>query len=584
MKTAWDLRIFYNSKRDPRIKRDFNKLTSAYTAFAKKYQQQKQYLRKEKALLKALQDYEKLSTLGESAPVLLYLFLTRELDTEDSEAHALLTKLSTELTTFSNKILFFELELSKLPLVQQRKFLKSKLLAPHRYQLECLFKEGKYFLSEAEEKILNLKSLPSYELWVDGVEKVLNKQVVSFGKEQLPLPKAQNMIPNLPTKKRRELHAKTMECLKLVSDFAESEINAVVLNKKIGDELRGYKEPYSATIQSYENDEKSVLNLVKVVTDNFSISHRFYRLKAKLHKLSELTYADRSASVGSVKRKFSFKDSAKLFEEVLATLDPLYVNIFKRFLDKGQIDVYPKKGKSRGAYCLGSIGNPTFVLLNHTDSFNSFTTLAHEMGHAIHTELAKAQPPRYQGYTTSVAETASTLFEALAFEHLFENLSKREQIIALHDKLSGDISTVFRQIAFFNFELDLHKSIRAEGSLSKEVIARLLNKHMDGYLGPSVKLTDDDGYFFVAVSHFRRFFYVYSYAYGQLISKVMAQRFVADRSYSKQIKEFLTLGNSKSPIDIFKQIGIDTTRPNFFAKGLQSIEQDIVRLENLIDG
>ena len=373
-----------------------------------------------------------------------------------------------------------------------------------------------------------------------------------------------------------------MEKLQSISNFAESELNAVVLNKKINDELRGFKHPYSATILGYENDEKSVLNLVQTVTGNFPIAQRFYRLKAKMMGLSTLSYADRAAQVGKVHKKISFEKACVMLGEVLESIDTEYKDIFERMIERGQIDVYPKKGKSGGAYCSHGIELPTMVLLNHTDDMRSFTTLAHEMGHAIHSEMSKSQSPLYEGYSTAVAETASTFFEQLAFEELFKKLTDQEKITALHDKINDDVSTIFRQITFFNFELELHSLIREKGSLSHQEIASLLNKHTAAYMGSSVKLEDIDGYFFAEVSHFRRFFYVYSYAYGQLISKSLVRLYQKDLSYAGKIKEFLKAGGSKTPEQIFKDIGIDVMRPSFFEEGLKGIEEDIKKLERLV--
>ena len=209
-------------------------------------------------------------------------------------------------------------------------------------------------------------------------------------------------------------------------------------------------------------------------------------------------------------------------------------------------------------------------------------TFGHEMGHAINSELSKSQTPLYEGYTISVAEVASTLFENFVFEEIFQTLSAKEKIIALHDRIQDDIQTIFRQIACFNFEVELHRTIRVKGSLSKEEIGALLNKHMSAYLGPRFKMTELDGYFFVSWSHIRRFFYVYSYAYGQLISKALYKKYQTDKNYIGEIKKFLSAGGSKSPEDIFRDIGIDTTKPDFFIAGLKSIEEDILKLQKLI--
>ncbi len=117
--------------------------------------------------------------------------------------------------------------------------------------------------------------------------------------------------------------------------------------------------------------------------------------------------------------------------------------------------------------------------------------------------------------------------------------------------------------------------------LSKTEIAVLMNKHFKSYIGPSVDLSEDDGYFFVYWSHIRRFFYVYSYAYGQLISRALFEKWKKDSTYIEKIDQFLSAGRSMSPKDIFKKIGIDTSDPSFFETGLKAIDADITRLEKL---
>lgn len=583
MKTEWNFKLFYPSKTSPKIKQDIGRAKKLILAFEKKYRNKTDYLRSETALLKALKDYENLAADSSAERALYYYYLFRkELNSSDTEAEQKISKLSDEFTKLDNKILFFTLNLGKIEKKLQRKFIASEKLAPYRYFLQKIFEQSKYNLTEPEEKILNLKSQTSYGMWVDGVDKLASKQTVPFKGRDIPIAQAQGMISSLPMKERHELSDRVMEQLHSISDFAESELNAVVLHKKTNDELRGFKHPYSSTILGYENDEKSIINLVESVTKHNSISHRFFKVKAKLLGQSRLKYADRGANVGTTSKKISFEEAVALYRDVLKDLDPAFVEILDRFLKNGQIDVYPKTGKTGGAYCSSEINLPTLVLLNHTNDFKSFMTLAHEMGHAIHAEFSKHQPPLYQGHTISVAETASTLFEQLAFEKIFQTLSEQEKIVALHDKINDDIASIFRQIAFFNFERDLHNTIRAEGFLSKEAIAKLLNKHMQSYLGPLFDIAEKDGYFFVAVSHFRRFFYVYSYAYGQLISRAMVTRYKTDHYFIDQIKQFLSDGESKSPEQIFKDIGIDTMKPIFFTEGLKEIEKDIIALEKLV--
>ena len=581
-KTNWNLGLLYKSSKDPQIEKDINEFVDLCNKFSKKYNANSNFVKSEDKLLKSLQDYESLSDRLNPKPV-YYFSYTTSLNSSDNEAQAKISKLTSILNKAENEITFYPLALGKIPTTDQKKYLNSKKLSKYRYLLSRRFLVAKYDLSESEEKIINLKSLPSHSMWTRGFEKLMEKQTVNFKSKELPLPEAINLLRELKTSDRRKLHEKIIQKLFSISDFAESEINAIVNNKKIDDELRKLPKPYSGRILAAEDDETSVMNLVDIVSKNFKISQRFYKVKAKMLKLKELKYPDRVASVGQVKKKYSFDESFKILNKTFSGYDKDFSLILNSMTNNGQIDVYPKKGKSGGAFCSGSHNNPTYVLLNHVNNFESVSTFAHEMGHAIHGELSKKQGVLYEDYSLSSAETASTFFEGLVFKEMTSNLSKQEKIVALHDKIEDDISTIFRQIAFFNFELELHNQIRDKGEMSKEEIAKLMNKHMESYLGPIFQLDEIDGYFFTCVSHIRYMFYVYTYAYGSLVSKSLLALVNKDKNNISKVKKFLEAGGSDTPENIFKSIGIDVTKPDFFKNGLKEIENDVDDLEKLVN-
>ncbi|MEQ1561327.1 MAG: M3 family metallopeptidase, partial [Nitrospira sp.] len=324
-----------------------------------------------------------------------------------------------------------------------------------------------------------------------------------------------------------------------------------------------------------------VMNLVDTVTKNFKVSQKFYEVKKKILGIDKMYYADRSASVGEIRKKISFEESYNILKDLFYSVDPKFGEILERFVSSGQVDAFPKVGKRGGAYCSGNFKSPTYVLLNHVDSPNSLSTFAHEMGHAIHTEFSKSQPVMYRGYSTSTAEVASTLFETFLFYDRFEKMTDEEKVVALHDKIQDDVATIFRQIACFNFETDMHNTVRQKGHVSSEEFALMMNKHMKSYIG-DLESTDKDGYFFVGWPHIRYFFYVYSYAFGQITSKALYEKYKEDKTYVEKIKKFLSAGGSMSPEDIFKSIGVDLTKPDFFKKGIESVERDIKLLEKLV--
>jgi oligoendopeptidase F len=579
-KTDWNLKLFYKSHTDPAIEADLKKSEQLHDSFANKYSKL-DFTKDENSLVTALDDYEKLSGDSSGSRAIMYFYYAKDINGSDKKAEAEINRMTGRLTNASNKIIFFELNLAKIPEEDQKKFLSSSKLTHYKYFLENIFRRSKYNLSESEEKIISLKSQPARQMWMAGQDKLLSKQTILWKGKELPIAEAMSIIPSLPTKDRHALHKLVMNSLKSISDFAEAEVNAVYIDKKINDELRGFKNPYDATLLSHETDEKMVKTLVDTVTKGFKISHRFYKLKAKLLKQNKLTYADRGAGIGKTDKKIPFEEGVEIVSKAFEAMDHDFKDVFHDMLANGQIDVYPKKGKTGGAYCSANIDTPTLVLLNNVPEMRSVMTLAHEMGHAIHFEYSKDQKPMYQGVSTAVAEVASTFFEQVVFNDLFETLSKKDQIIALHNKINDEISTIFRQIACFNFENELHKEIRAKGFLSKEEIGKILNKHMKAYFGPVMEMTEEDGYFFVNWSHIRNFFYVYSYSFGCLVSKALYSKYQKDPSYLHKIKTFLSAGCSKSPRDIFGDIDIDVSDPKFWTEGLKVIEDDIKKLEKL---
>lgn len=580
-KTEWDLKkLFYRSLQDPAFTRDVKTIKKAYQNFEKKYKKSAQYITSAPKLYQALKDYEKLALQTDPKP-LHYLYYVLDVDSTNAQAQAQRTKLVGELTKEENRVTFFILTLAKVTPKKQKEFLKNTLLKKYHYFLQHIFATARYQLNESEENILNINSLTSRQLWIQGVDTKLSLMTVTHQGKHLPLEEALQLVPQLRTSERRKLHTVIFEKFKEASDFAESEINAVYLDKKNRDELRGASHAYTLPFLNHHMDENVVLSLAQTVTQHFPIAHRFYKLKKKLLQLPHLTYADRNVSIGKIKQTFSFNDSMSVLKDVFKSMGGVYEPFFNEMLLSGQIDVFPRKGKAGGAYCSHSYCTPIMVLLNHVNTFRSLETLAHEMGHAIHNKLCESQPVLYRDYSLAIAETASTFFEKCVTEKVFETLSPREQIVALHDQIDSTVATIFRQVAVFNFELDLHKKIRADGFVAKEDIAKLMNHHMQAYLGPVFQLQELDGYFFVKWSHIRNFFYVYTYAFGDLVSRALYTRYTQDKTYLQKVNAILSAGGSTSPKEIFKKQGIDITNKKFFIDGLKSIENDIQRLETL---
>lgn len=583
-KTEWDFSKLYKSDTDPEIERDVEKIEYKLKAFAKKHSDKK-FLNSIKTILCALKDWERLQNESGFATSVWYLGRLNDIDSENLKRKAKADLLSARIRKAGNEVLFFTLSLSKLEIKLQKQILSDKNFAPYKYYLKKLFDSGKHLLSEPEEKIINLKNQVTYDMWVDAQENLLSKQMINFQGKDIPIAQAMAMRHQLEYKDRHELHRKVTPALKAISHMAEAELVAIYTDKKIDDELRGYKTAYEATVEAYENDLDTVENLIKVVNANMKISHRFFKARAKLLELTKLGTPDLYAPIiKGVPKKLELRDILNKAIESFNKIKPEYANYIKDYAKNGQIDFLPKKGKRGGAYCASGFNIPTYIMMNSIGSIDDICTLSHEMGHAIHSEFSKVQPILYEGHTISVAEVASTFFEQLVIDDLIETApSDEEKLRLLDEKMKGDIGTIFRQISFFNYELALHNKIRKDGGASKEDMASMYIKEIKNFAGPLLSTTEDDGYAFIAVSHFRYFFYVYTYALGQIISRALVVKYYKDKTFIEKVEEFLKAGQSMSPRDIFLKTGIDIADPKFIQVGLDAVADDIKKYEIMVN-
>jgi oligoendopeptidase F len=247
------------------------------------------------------------------------------------------------------------------------------------------------------------------------------------------------------------------------------------------------------------------------------------------------------------------------------------------------LDVFPKKGKRGGGYCIGwTLNFDSRILMNFTGKLNDVRTLAHEFGHLFNNELMKTKVSEVNYLTPlSTAEVASTFTEDFALEEISENLQSDEgKLSVLMARLIDDVSSIFRQVACFRLEQELHSKYRLKGFLSKRTIGDLFIKHMGNYLGEAVDMAGFENWW-VYWHHIRYYFYVYSYASGQLISKALQVKVRKDQTFMEKYKEFLATGGLQSPKEAFLRIGIDITDANFWKLGLEEFERNFSEAKRL---
>ena len=587
--TTWNLTPLFNSDDDPRIDDEKELILQNAYKFINKWKDRTDYLQEPVVLKEALDEYEewdrKWGTSGDQG---YYFGLRRSQEQDNAQLKAVTNKIKDMSIKIANDIQFFTIRLAKIPEDKQKEFLEYEPLSPYKHYLETLFAEARYILSEDEEKILNLVGPTSYSNWVRMVSEFMSKEerevLDEDGRRAVKnFSEIQSLLSSRNKRVRDEAAKVFNAVLEKHSDSAEAEMNSILEFKKVNDNLRGIERPDFPRHLGDDIDSEVVDSMLDAVSSRFDLAHRFYELKAKLFKVPKLAYHERNVPYGEVEEKYSWEDAAGLVNKVFANLDYEFGKIFSELVDTGRFDVYPKKGKSGGAYCTsGSTKQPVYVLLNHTDKLKDVLTLAHEAGHAVNDYMVnRSQNELSAGTPLSTAEVASTFMEDFVFKELLKEADDGSRLVLMVDKLNDDISTIARQTAAYRFEQVLHTTFREKGYLSKENIGTLFRDKMNAYMGEFVEQSPGSENWWVYWGHFRRFFYVYSYANGLLISKSLQNSVKQDPVFINKVKVFLSAGSADSPKNIFKKMGIDITDRSFWNSGLDEIERLLVETEAL---
>lgn len=579
---------FYSSLQDPQIEKDQKEVEELVASFVKKRKDNTSFQTDSTKLLEALQEYEIINDSKAEKPY-AYIALAFYTNMNDKQIKATKWKIEERTRKIWQEIQFFELAIGKIEEKNQTIFLSVPDLQPYKHYLERIFDTAKHDLSEAEEKIISNLSKTSYSNRVEMLDNFLSSEEVqtlteSGGRETKSFNELFSLCKSTNQAVRDEAAKHINTIISKHINTAENEINSVLEYKFQIDKMRQYSSPESSRYISDDVEKDIVYPLIQAVQAYNHIAQDFYRLKAQLLGKEKLAYHERNVPVSEVDLKYTYEQGVELTQKVFNQLDPEFAEIFMGFVQEGRIDVFPKAGKTGGAF-QASFGHSdeNFIMLNYTNTLNDVTTLAHEAGHGIHSVLSKKHQNSLQSnYGMAVAEVASTFMEAFLMEEVMSKANQEEQFAILMEKLNDAVSTIHRQISLYQFEIELHRTYREKWFLSHEEIGKLFQKNMSAYMGDYV--TQDPGSENMRTyrSHIRYFFYVYSYAGGIMIANALKAKVDENHDFIQQIKEkFLSAGYSKSPKDIFASMGIDITQKDFRELGLKEIEKDLQKAKDL---
>jgi len=350
--------------------------------------------------------------------------------------------------------------------------------------------------------------------------------------------------------------------------------------------VRHYPSALEASLDDDRVPMKVYDSLIDTVHEFLPQMHRYIQLRKKALKLNELHMYDIYVPiVPETTMTITYEEAKDMVIEGLRPLGSEYIKILEEGFQKSWVDVYENEGKTSGAYSWGTYRAHPYVLLNHQDTLNSMFTIAHEMGHSLHTYFSnRTQPHLYAGYKIFVAEVASTLNEALVMEHLLET-TKDEKILAylINHYLEQFRGTIFRQTMFAEYEKKIHSVVEEGGALTADSLSEIYRELNSTYYGPEVVLDPEIALEWARIPHFYNAFYVYKYATGFSAATAFARAILDEGAPAvTRYLEFLSGGSSDYPIELLRKAGVDMETPVPVRNALQVFAGLVERLETLL--
>lgn len=500
-----------------------------------------------------------------------YASLRQDEDTRDGKYQALAGKGGTLWVELSSATAFDTPELLKIsPDTLERFYADQPDLTLYRRFFTVLQDKKEHTLSDGEEKLLaaagEMAQAPDEVFSKFSNADLTFPDAVDGQGNRLPLSNA-TFVPYEMSEDRdlrRSAYETYYDTLGGFRNTAAALLDAEAKKRRFFASARKYDSPLAAAVASNRVPPQVYRNLVDTVNANLDKLHRYVRLRKKLLGVDELHMYDIYAPmVAGASKMIPFEEAKSTVYDALAPMGEEYRAIIKEGLDNRWIDVYENVGKRSGGYMSGVVTHP-YILLNHKDDLDSMFTLAHELGHAVHSYLSnKTQPIVYRDYVIFVAEVASTCNEALLMEHLLARTTdKTQRAWLLNHFLEQFKGTLYRQTMFAEFELRMGE-LNAQGTpLTAELLCAEYKALNAKYFGPDMVTDDRIALEWARIPHFYYNYYVYQYATGYSAAIALSRRILKEGAPAvKDMLGFLSGGCSQDPIDLLRGAGVDMASP-----------------------
>ena len=507
-------------------------------------------------------------------------------DTQDQNAQSLMGRVQQFVAEIQNRTLFFNLWWKDLDDANAQRLMDAS--GDYRYYLEEIRHFKPHTLSEAEEKVINLKDVTGSSALVNLYDAITNRyvfklevngEIKELTRAQLQ-PYIQGPNPDLRAKAYQELYRVYGEDGHALGQMYQTRARDWHNENII---MRKFSRPISVRNLANDVPDEAVNVLMDVTKKNSKIFQRYFKMKAKHVGMEKLRRYDIYAPVAKSDKAFEFGDAARMVLESFSAFEPQVGDLAQRVFDQDHLDSEVRKGKQGGAFC-ASINpeNTPYVLMNYTGRARDVATLAHELGHAIHAMLASHHSTFTFHSSLPLAETASTFGEMMLTEKLLsEETDETVRRDILFKQMDDAFATILRQIYFAMFERDAHEMIQKNASTDELCAAYMEN--LREQFGDSVELSDEFKWEWVSIPHiYHTPFYVYAYAFGQLLVFSLYQQFKAEgESFKPKYLKILSAGGSEAPEKILSEAGINIRSAEFWQGGFDVLNRMVDELEKL---
>ncbi len=523
----------------------------------------------------------------------VYAHMRSHEDTSNPEMQSLVNKIDPYSAEFSSYTAYFVPEILSLKEGTIENFInEDKDLKQYKIYFEMILNEKPHILSKEVESVL--ASVSDCLGAPESIYSMLTNSDMTFGeivdesgrKVELTEGNYISFIKSKDRKVREAAFKLLFGTYKKYENTLATSLTSSIKNFVFESKTRKYNSSLEASLKPNNIPVEVYYNALKTVDENMDALHRYVRIKKKLLNLEEIHMYDLYVPVIECKKEhLEYKDAISLVEEGLKPLGKEYLDIFNEGINEGWIDAYENKGKRSGAYSWGSYDTMPYVLLNYNYELNDASTLAHEMGHSIHSYYTrKTQPYIYGDYSLFCAEVASTTNEILLIHHLIEKeTDKNKKLYLINQELEQIRTTVFRQLMFAEFELKTHEAIENGESLTSEVLCKIWKDINIKYFGEDMNVDEEISIEWARIPHFYSDFYVYQYATGYAAASSFANSILSKGEEAvEKYKGFLKAGGSMYPIDTLKMAGVDMTTSKPLKDTLDRFNELLDMLEEII--